>query len=159
MHSNSGWRRKGKWGRARALPPPEFSVFVLCTLHFRTLPNNRLLNNYSSSARWIWAGYNHLIYNKRLWNNCFVNNAHKISRILTNFICKNNRFSAYFLNWVDAYSYHLWRAWYKGSYTMMAKANQGSRIVLSNDSVFNNSTQPKSLLDSEDLLSYLFFQY
>ena len=42
---------------------------------------------------------------------------------------------------------------------MMAKANQGSRIVLSNDSVFNNSTQPKSLLDSEDLLSYLFFQY
>ena len=42
---------------------------------------------------------------------------------------------------------------------MMAKANQGSRIGLSNDSVFNNSAQPKSLLDSEDQLSYLFFQY
>ena len=47
---------------------------------------------------------------------------HKISRILPNFInCKNNRFSACFLFWADAYSYHIWRAWYNGSYTMMAK--------------------------------------
>ena len=23
--------------------------------------------------------------------------------------------------WVDTYSYHIWRAWYNGSYTMMAK--------------------------------------
>ena len=42
------------------------------------------------------GGYNHLISNKREWNNCFIKNAHKISRILPDFICKNNRFSACF---------------------------------------------------------------
>ena len=30
------------------------------------------------------------------WNNFFIKNAHKISRILPGFICKNNRFSACF---------------------------------------------------------------
>ena len=33
------------------------------------------------------VGYNHLISNKREWNNCFIKNAHKISRILPDFIC------------------------------------------------------------------------
>ena len=37
------------------------------------------------------VGYNNLISNKREWNNCFIKNAHKISRILPDFICKNNR--------------------------------------------------------------------
>ena len=36
--------------------------------------------------------YNHLISNKRGWNNCFIKNAHRISRILPDFICKNNQF-------------------------------------------------------------------
>ena len=40
--------------------------------------------------------YNHLISNKREWNNCVIKNAHKIWRILHDFICKNNRFSACF---------------------------------------------------------------
>ena len=44
----------------------------------------------------VCIGYNHLISNKRKWNNCFIKNAHKMSRILPDFICKNNRFSAYF---------------------------------------------------------------
>ena len=30
-----------------------------------------IINNYSTSARWICVGYNHLISNKRGWNNCF----------------------------------------------------------------------------------------
>ena len=42
------------------------------------------------------VGYNHLISNKRGWNNCFIKNAHKILKILPDFICKNNRFSACF---------------------------------------------------------------
>ena len=42
------------------------------------------------------VGYNHLISNKREWNNCFIKKAHKISRILPVLICKNNRFSACF---------------------------------------------------------------
>ena len=44
-----------------------------------------LFNNYSTSARWIrddysqlgatrLVGYNHLISNKREWNNCFIEN-------------------------------------------------------------------------------------
>ena len=59
----------------------------------------KLINNYSTSARWIWVGYNHLVSNKRELNNCFIENAHKISKILADFICKNNQF------WADAYSY------------------------------------------------------
>ena len=33
------------------------------------------------------VGYNHLISNKREWKNCFIKNAHKISRILSDSIC------------------------------------------------------------------------
>ena len=42
------------------------------------------------------VGYDHLISNKHEWNYCFIKNAHKISRILPNYICKNNWFSACF---------------------------------------------------------------
>ena len=42
-------------------------------------------NNYSQSARWI-VGYNHLISDKREWNNCFIKNTHEISRIRPDFL-------------------------------------------------------------------------
>ena len=42
-------------------------------------------------------GYNHLMSNKREWNNCFIKNAHKISRILPDFICKNQPIFSLFL--------------------------------------------------------------
>ena len=43
------------------------------------------------------VGYSHLISNKREWNNCFIKNAQKISRILPDFITKKKpRFSACF---------------------------------------------------------------
>ena len=32
-----------------------------------------VINNYSTSARWIRVGYNHLISSKGEWNNCFIN--------------------------------------------------------------------------------------
>ena len=35
----------------------------------------------------------HLISNKRQWNNCFIKNANKISRILPDFTWKNSRYS------------------------------------------------------------------
>ena len=35
-------------------------------------------------------------YPKREWNKCFLKNAHKISQILPDFICKNDRFAACF---------------------------------------------------------------
>ena len=90
-------------------------------LHHAFLYTIFTFDNYSTTARWIWVGYNHHISNKRERNNCCIKNAHKTSRILPDHICKNNRFSAYFLFWADAYSYHNWRAWYNGSHTMMAK--------------------------------------
>ena len=40
------------------------------------------------------VGNDHL--NKREWNNCFIKNAHKISKIFPDFIFKSNRFLAYF---------------------------------------------------------------
>ena len=63
-----------------------------------TVRRSGIFNNYSTSACWIWVGYNHLISNKLEWNNCFIKNARKILRILPDFICKNNRFSAFFFN-------------------------------------------------------------
>ena len=80
-----------------------------------------IINNYCTSAGWIWVGYNLLISNKREWNNWFIKNDHNISRILPDFISKNNRFSAGFEFWADEYSYHIWTACYDGSYTMMAE--------------------------------------
>ena len=76
-----------------------------------------IFNNYSTSACWIWVGFNHLISNKRY---CFIKNAHKNWEFfLTPFV----RTTDFQLS-ADAYSYHMfiiWRAWYSGSYTMMAK--------------------------------------
>ena len=57
-----------------------------------TLSWKSIIIHYSTSARWIWVGYNHLTSNKHEWNNCFIKNAQKISWILPDFIGKNNRF-------------------------------------------------------------------
>ena len=70
---------------------------------------------------------NDLISNKREWDNCFIKNDRKISRILPDFICKNNRFSACVFNFerirtVTIFGEH-------GNMTIMAH--------ISNDSVFN----------------------
>ena len=42
------------------------------------------------------VGYNHLISNKREWNNFFIKNAHKISRILSDFLVKTTDFQVVF---------------------------------------------------------------
>ena len=57
------------------------------TVDFGTGSIMHIFNNYSTSACWIWVGYNHLISNQREWNNCFIKNANKISRILPDYIC------------------------------------------------------------------------
>ena len=66
------------------------------------------------------VGYDQLISNKREWNDCFIKNAQKISRILADFICKNDRFQLVLIL-SRRVSYYIWRARYDGSYTMMAK--------------------------------------
>ena len=78
--------------------PNPFRVYIRLCKHGKRF----LLLNYSTSACWIWVGsgllvgYNHLISNEREWNDYFIKNTHKTSRILPDFICKNNRFSACF---------------------------------------------------------------
>ena len=56
---------------------------------------------------------------KREWNNCFIKNTHKTSRILQDFCVKPTDFKLLFN--FEQMSYHIWRTWYNGSYTMMAK--------------------------------------
>ena len=41
-------------------------------------------------------GYNHLLSNKREWNNCFIKNAHKVSRILSDLFVKTTDFQLIF---------------------------------------------------------------
>ena len=51
-----------------------------------------------------------------------LKNAHKYREFFPTLFVKTTDFQLVFLFWADAYSYHLiWRAWYNGSYTMVAK--------------------------------------
>ena len=89
------------------------------------------MNNYCTSGHWMWydytheegkrpVGYNHLISNKCKWNNCFIENAHKISRILLDFICKTTNFQLVFnFDQMHTVTIIIWRVWYNGSYTMI----------------------------------------
>ena len=40
--------------------------------------------------------YNHLLSNKHEWNNCFIKNAHKVSRILSDLFVKTTDFQLIF---------------------------------------------------------------
>ena len=56
-----------------------------------------IFNNYSTSARWIWVGYNHLISNKHEWHNCFIKNTPKYREFfLTLLIVKTTNFQLVF---------------------------------------------------------------
>ena len=59
------------------------------------------------------VGYNHLISNKREWNNCFIKNNKEILLNLADFALQEQLE----VNLMVAIS----RAWYNGSYTMAAK--------------------------------------
>ena len=70
------------------------------------------------------VGYNHLIPKKRVWNNnyCFIKNAHKILRILPTLFVKTTDFQLVFnFEQTHTNTIIIWRAWYNGLYTMMAK--------------------------------------
>ena len=65
-----------------------FGIHSACSRIWIAGQSNTLyiFNNYSTSARWIWVGYNYLIFNKREWNNCPINKTHKTSTILPDFV-------------------------------------------------------------------------
>ena len=89
----------------------------------------------------------------REWNNCFIKNAHKISKILPDFICKNSRFSAGFKFRADAYSYHIWRVWYNGSYRVFSHDVMAAILVSQNNetaAMLVSQTSPVGV----ELLSY-----
>ena len=107
-------------------------VFRHCSQYRKYSKHIFIINNYSTGARWVWVGYNHLISNKRRWNNCFIKNTHKISRIVPDFTCKNNWFSACLCSYIFGIM----------DYNHDGSANQSSRIALSGDSVFNSNRYP-----------------
>ena len=59
------------------------------------------------------VGYNHLISNKREWNNCFIKNHQQILLDFADFAWLEQPEG----NLMDAFS----RVWYNGSYTIAAK--------------------------------------
>ena len=59
------------------------------------------------------VGYNHLISNKREWNNCFIKNNQEMLLEHADFALKEQEED----NLMVAFSW----AWYNGSYTMTAK--------------------------------------
>ena len=59
------------------------------------------------------VGYNHLISNKREWNNCFIKNNQELLLYLADFALKEQP--------EDNSMVTIPRAWYNGSYTMAAK--------------------------------------
>ena len=102
--------------------------------------------------------YNHLISNKRGWNNCFIKNAHRISRILPDFICKNNQFWAQsFVSVFNKERFSLW-PWKMVSvsvsyffYQLMAKKIKTWNIRFP---AKENPNKEKALFDSLILLQY-----
>ena len=94
MQNTSATCPKGKVN-VKFFASPEYTVGNVVK-HVLELTWKLVISNYFTSVRWTLVGYNHLISNKREWNNCFIKNAPKISRILPDFICKNNRFSPCF---------------------------------------------------------------
>ena len=52
----------------------------------------------------------------------FIKDTHKVLKILPAFIWKNKQFSACCKFWADAYSYHIWGAWYNGFYFKKTKS-------------------------------------
>ena len=67
----------------------------------------------SKRGAWRRVGYNHLISNKREWNNCFIKNNQELLLDLADFSMKEQP--------EDNLTAAISRAWYNGSYTMAAK--------------------------------------
>ena len=66
------------------------------------------------SARWIWDDrQNHLVSNKREWNNCFIENKQEILLDLADFALQEQP--------EDNLTVTISRAWYNDSYTIAAK--------------------------------------
>ena len=99
--------KKLTFDASHMFPEPEYLV------------KGNMINNYSTSARWIWddrwqrAGYNHLISNKREWNNFFIKSNQEILLDLADFALQEQT--------EDNLMVAIFRAWYNGSYTMAAK--------------------------------------
>ena len=63
------------------------------------------------------VGYNHLISTSASGIIVLLQTPTKYRECFSTLFVKTSDFSAYF----SAYNYHIWRAWYNGSYAMMAK--------------------------------------
>ena len=67
-----------------------------------------IFNNYSTSAHWIWSGYNHLISNKPEWNNCFIKTPTNYREFSPTSFVKTTNFQ-------QTRTVTIFGAWYNGS--------------------------------------------
>ena len=124
--------------RIRRYPihPPHVIYRIRCG-YLTIIPRARV--GYEVKCR---VGYNHLISNKREWNNCFIKNHQQILLDFADFAWLEQPEG----NLMDAIS----RVWYNGSYTIAAKPIKTLELhYLYNDPVFNNSFYPLRTADSK----------
>ena len=76
-------------------PSPEYTVRNVVK-HVLELTWKLVISNYSTSVRWTMVGYNHLISNKREWNNCFIKNARKYREFFPTLFVKTTDFHLVF---------------------------------------------------------------
>ena len=83
---------------------------MICAVYLTIIPRARVGCEMIDRRR---VGYNHLISNKRKWNNCFIKKNQEILLDLTDFTVQEQPEG----NLMVAIS----RPWYNGSYTMAAE--------------------------------------
>ena len=83
-----------------------------------------MTNSQRSTWHWVdcWVGYDHLISNKRKWNNCFIKNNQEIWLGVPDFALQEQP--------EDNLMVTISRAWYNGSHTMAAKPIKIPEIAL-----------------------------
>ena len=69
------------------------------------------------------VGYNHLISNKREWNNCFVKNNQEILLDLADFALQEQTEDNLIVSTIS-------RAWYSGLYAMAAKSIESLSCII-----------------------------
>ena len=124
---SNNFSRSGNFVKGQGKSKFTSSVYVRKLINKSTVVFHGLFNNYSTSARWI-RGDNHLISNKREWNNCFIKSNPEILLNLANFALKEQP--------EDNLMVTISRTWYNGSYTTAAKPIKSLELHY-NDPVFN----------------------
>ena len=104
-------RAAGEWFHCQVLDILWRHVMVYLTIIPRARVRYEMIDSQRGVKRRV--GYNHIISNKRKWNNCFIKNNQEILLVLTDFAVREKPAD----NLMAAISW----PWYNGSCTMAAQ--------------------------------------